>query len=354
MKKRIALSTVFGLLFSTGVFCELPSHYYPTEEEIAAMLREADDFIDDMPEGLQDCQSDAVRHALRGQLSELQDERMRRNKKSVLSDRVERIDFTGDGDARGIAMRLYKPKDKENGPLPLLVYFHGGGWALGSIESCARFCDSLASSGKAMVLAVDYSLAPENPYPKGLYDCVGVVKYAMDHAAEWGSDSGLVSLGGDSSGGNLALAAAMRAEEFLPEELKVKSLILFYPVVKAYADNSKSWKTYSRGYGLDSRLMEAFNEAYLSSSNVEATAPDVSPGDSSDEKLSKMPRVLLISAERDILTGQGKEFIERLQSVGSDADRIEFPGAVHLFITVEGQPTAFGKSVAVAADFLSK
>ena len=106
----------------------------------------------------------------------------------------------------------------------------------------------------------------------------GVVKYAMDHAAEWGSDSGLVSLGGDSSGGNLALAAAMRAEEFLPEELKVKSLILFYPVVKAYADNSKSWKTYSRGYGLDSRLMEAFNEAYLSSSNVEATAPDVSPG----------------------------------------------------------------------------
>ena len=97
--------------------------------------------------------------------------------------------------------------------------------------------------------------------------------------------------------------------------------------------------------------MEAFNEAYLSSSNVEATAPDVSPGDSSDEKLSKMPRVLLISAERDILTGQGKEFIERLQSVGSDADRIEFPGAVHLFITVEGQPTAFGKSVAVAADF---
>ncbi len=111
----------------------------------------------------------------------------------------------------------------------------------------------------------------------------------------------------------------------MPEELKVKSLILFYPVVKAYADNSKSWKTYSRGYGLDSRLMEAFNEAYLSSSNVEATAPDVSPGDSSDEKLSKMPRVLLISAERDILTGQGKEFIERLQSVGSDADRIEFP-----------------------------
>ena len=82
----------------------------------------------------------------------------------------------------------------------------------------------------------------------------------------------LLALGGDSSGGNLALAAAMRAEEFLPEELKVKSLILFYPVVKAYADNSKSWKTYSRGYGLDSRLMEAFNEAYLSSSNVEAAA----------------------------------------------------------------------------------
>ena len=84
MKKRIALSTVFGLLFSTGVFCELPSHYYPTEEEIAAMLREADDFIDDMPEGLQDRQSDAVRHALRGQLSELQDERMRRNKNKTV------------------------------------------------------------------------------------------------------------------------------------------------------------------------------------------------------------------------------------------------------------------------------
>ena len=106
-------------------------------------------------------------------------------------------------------MRLYSPINCDR-PLPLLIYLHGGGWTFGSINSCARFCNAIASSGKIKVLAVDYRLAPEHPYPAGLDDCCDAVEFAIDNATTLGIDADKISVGGDSSGGNLSIATAIR------------------------------------------------------------------------------------------------------------------------------------------------
>lgn len=343
------------LLLAWGADAKIPSKLLPTEADKTAMLNEADDFIDDMADGLQDRQSDAVRHALRGQTAELLELRRSRNVAPEMPKSIDVEDIVGDGSARGIAMRLYRPKDREGEVLPLLVYLHGGGWTIGSLNSCASFCSALAESGKVMVLAVDYALAPEKVFPAGMLDCVGAVEYAMSHSEEWGSAPSMVSLGGDSSGANLALATSLYMDE---EKAKngntgkesLQSLVLFYPVVKAYSDKSASWKRYSRGYGLDGRLMEAFNEAYIGDGDSRNAL--ISPSDATDEQLRKLPPVLIINAERDILYDQGKEFSERIRRIGNDGEWIEFPGAVHLFITVKGQPTAFSKAAEIASAFI--
>lgn len=361
MMKKISIALIgLGMMANCG-FARIPKNLMPTEKEKIAFLNEADDFIDDMAEGLQDRQCDAVLHAMRGQTRELANIRMSRNIAVELSDNVECMDMTGDGSARGIKMRLYKPRSSADNKslLPLLVYFHGGGWAFGSINSCASYCDALASSGKVMVLAVDYSLAPENPFPSGLMDCVSAVEYAVSHVEEWGGSTSLISLGGDSSGGNLAVSTALYLQD-QPQSIDLKSLVLFYPVVKAYADKSASWKEYSRGYGLDSRLMDSFNEAYANNVSISADNnnscvhnPLISPAEAEKTKLAKLPPVLIIGAERDILYDQGKEFASTLNQLGNDVDHITFPGAVHLFITVKGQPTAFSKAVALSDAFLT-
>ncbi|MDE5712505.1 MAG: alpha/beta hydrolase [Muribaculaceae bacterium] len=363
MTSKLVL-TFLGLgIFANFSFAKIPDRLLPTEKEKTAFLNEADDFIDDMAEGLQDRQCDAVLHSIRGEGAELMRIRMSRNEEVALSSNVERKDLTGDGAARGLQMRLYKPSTagKDGAKIPLLVYLHGGGWTFGSINSCSLFCDALASNENVMVLAVDYRLAPENPFPAGLMDCVSAVEYAMSHAEEWGSSQELVSLGGDSSGGNLAVAASL----YLQDQAKlspIKSLVLFYPVVKAYADGSSSWKEYSRGYGLNSRLMNSFNEAYAGSSvatgstqNKEKSEnhnPLVSPAEAEKSQLAKLPPVLIIGAERDILYDQGKEFASVLHQSGNSVEHITFPGSVHLFITVKGQPTAFSKAVTLSGAFL--
>lgn len=356
MRRLISAFIVAGTLLTMGA-TSIKKELLPDDKEKVAFLNEADDFIDDIAEGLQDRQGDAVFHALHGQGMELMKLRESRNISSPIPEGVDVRDFTGDGSARGLKMRLYRPEKAKTGNMPLLVYFHGGGWTIGSLNSCASFCSALASTGNMIVLAVEYSLAPENPFPTGLMDCVAASEYASSHAAEWGSSPDLVSLGGDSSGGNLALASAIYMQD--GSKTKIKSLVLYYPVVKAYVDKTENWRNYSKGYGLDGRLMEAFNESYLFSGNPRGNvATDshnelVSPADADDQRLAKLPPMLIIGGTRDILYDQGKDFASRLCRLGNSVEYIEFPGAVHLFITVEGQPTAFAKAVALTDNFLS-
>ncbi|MDE6298765.1 MAG: alpha/beta hydrolase [Muribaculaceae bacterium] len=336
----LPLFIIAGTFYSVGKLTHQPV-FTPAQQ--TAMLNEADDFIDALPEGLQDIQADAVLRAIRGDGAQLAKIRESRNASPNLSEKVNHTSYK----ENGIEMQLYSPK-KIEGELPLLVYFHGGGWTFGSINSCAHFCDSLAETGKAGVLAVDYSLAPEHKFPSGLDDCLTSIEFALKNLSEWGFSS--ISLGGDSSGANLALASQISLIEKGKGE-DIESLILIYPVLKAFPDKSESWRKYARGYGLNRRLMESFFEAYLSSTDSEDAL--ASPGLAIDSVLKKMPPLLLINAERDILFDQGKEFALKIKEIGNHVDWVTMPGATHLFITVPGQPTAFSTAVSLCEDFLS-
>ena len=301
------------------------------------MRVQADSFLAAMPAGLQHHQAVAIRRAISGDCSVLNAVRNARNMSPQLSDNVRTQMLTP-------SLRLYEPLTHESRCLPLLIYLHGGGWTFGSLNSCGRFCNAMAASGRMKVLAVDYRLAPEHPFPAGLDDCVEAIRYAHEQAACLGVDPKHISVGGDSSGGNLAIASALHPSC----GNLVHSLLLFYPVTKAYNDHSLSWEQYGCGFGLDAEIMEDFNRAYVGAGDIENT--QISVGLCSDEMLQRLPRTLLIAAGRDILCDQGREFAQR---VGAKVTRIEFSEAVHLFITVPGQDKAFEEAVREAIDYLS-
>ena len=294
---------------------------------------QADSFLRNMPEKLQAHQAEAIRRAIAGDAGMLTTVRQSRNKIAELPTGVYRTEV-------GNGLALFRSTHYDSDTIPLLVYLHGGGWVIGSINSCSRYCGVIADKGVA-VLAVDYRLAPENPFPEGLDDCIAAVGFAMDKMAEWKCRG--ISIGGDSSGGNLAIATALS----FPENT-FTSLVTFYPVTKAYADDSASWEKYGEGFGLDSKLMEAFNQAYTD----DCRNVLVSPAEADDVTLMKLPPMLMVAAERDILRDQGQEFVNRLKHLGKDVCYVVIPGSVHLFITVDGQPSAFSRSVEESAAFI--
>ena len=242
-------------------------------------------------------------------------------------------------------------RKKTDKKLPILIYLHGGGWTIGSINSCSAYCNALASTEEVIVLAINYRLAPEFPFPFAIEDCINAYLLALEKAEAWGGDPSKISIGGDSSGGNLALATALQIKrDKLP---KIKSLILFYPVVKAYADKSSSWKKYGKKYGLNSDIMIAFNNAYTMGRNI-AYDPLISIYHAGENELKELPEILFVAAGKDILFDQGKAFCKKVTGLGVKVERHEFKESCHLFITVKGQPTAFNKSVELTKQFLCK
>ncbi|MCI6822723.1 MAG: alpha/beta hydrolase [Bacteroidales bacterium] len=305
--------------------------------EQGLMRIQADEFLQNMPPGLQHKQTLAILKAIDGDNTELMAVRNSRNAPPKYSDNVETKMISQ-------TMRIYEPKGSQDSCLPVLLYLHGGGWTFGSINSCGRFCNAMAASGEMRVIALDYRLAPEHPYPEGLNDCIAAVSYIINHATELHVDVNHITIGGDSSGGNLALATA------LSEACrgKIESLLLFYPVTKAFDDGSESWKQYGEGFGLDAEIMNAFNRAYIINANSRSSA--ISVGLCGDDELNRLPRTLLIAAERDILRDQGLELADRMHG---KIQRIEYQGAVHLFITVPGQSVAFDRAVKDAIRHIS-
>lgn len=298
------------------------------------MWNEADEFRMSLDVNASAHQASALESAIEGDIADFQAIRNGRNAEQKLSEGVEARYITEN-------MRLYEHVSSKGRKLPVLIYLHGGGWCMGSINSCAAFCDAMAATGKLRVVAVNYRLAPENPYPDGLNDCVAAIDYVKSHAEELDVES--VAVGGDSSGGNLALASA------LSRSGDIDRLLLFYPVTKGYNDGSESWRDYASGFGLDGRVMDKFNKAYRGEFNGVEKLIDIA--DIADEELLKLPETLMIAAGRDILRDQGIVLAERCDS--RRFRRVEFEGAVHLFITVPGQPTAFSESVRLASGFIA-
>lgn len=304
------------------------------------MQSEMERFLQSLPAGLQHRQAEAIYSALEGDFSALQGVRSGRKPEINLPSGVDTLRMRGD-------ILIFFPKGTDSGKrLPLLLYLHGGGWTFGSINSCSRFCAAVAERG-VIVAAADYPLAPEHTSAQITDYIDEALEFVIRRAESLGASATDVSIGGDSSGGNLALSAALRRPG------KIKSLVVFYPV----ADVSQSAAydiAYSKGYGNDMELMEAFLNSYTRNDEETASSPYLSPIKATDEQLAQLPPTLLIAAECDVLCEQGRLLAARIKKAGGRIERVEFPGTTHLFITVPGQETAFRRSVELTGNFLTK
>lgn len=232
---------------------------------------------------------------------------------------------TRDIDAGGVPARLYKPNANTN--LPLLVYYHGGGWVLGDVNSHDGVCRALSMQAECAVLSVDYRLAPEHPFPAPLTDSVNATRWAYENAASLGCDATRIALGGDSAGGNFA--AIIANMQVIPCVYQ----LLIYPVTDCQLGHPSHTEN-KNGPFLTHAGMQWFVEHYLSGDQGSRTDPRVSPLLASDVVLSAAPPAFVITAEFDPLRDEGEAYAARLLSLGVPVSHARWSGQFHGFVSL--------------------
>jgi acetyl esterase len=242
--------------------------------------------------------------------------------------------------ADGVTARLYRPNDRKD--LGLLVFYHGGGWVLGSMNTHDDVCRKLALAMGHAVLSVDYRLAPEFAFPEPLNDCIVALRWAHANAAQLGIDATRIAVGGDSAGGNLAAVVA----NLQPVPLKFQMLI--YPVTDA-TRSSQSYKDNGDGYRLTAAGMKWFCDHYLSGSIGTPTDPRVSPLFADATTLASAPPAIVITAEYDPLRDEGEQYAHRLIEAGVACSLTRYYGQVHGFFSMSQYVDDGASAIAQAA-----
>lgn len=225
-----------------------------------------------------------------------------------------------------IGVRLYHPSDAQ--ALPLIVFFHGGGFVICDLDTHDPFCRSLARASGCAVASVDYRRAPETRFPGPLEDCFAATKWLAANAGEIGVDSTRLAVCGDSAGGNLAAVVAMLARDRGGPRLCHQALI--YPVTDL-ANESASVRELGRGYMLTADMMRWFADSYLGDS-AQATNPLASPLLATD--LAGLPPGSLVTAEFDPLRDEGEAYGARLREAGVPVVSRRYLGMLHGFISM--------------------
>ena len=224
-----------------------------------------------------------------------------------------------------LPIRLYTPEG--DGPLPVLVFFHGGGWVVGNLESHDATCRTLANAAGCITLAVDYRLAPEHKFPAAPEDCYEATKWAVLNAAALGGDPQRVAVGGDSAGGNLAAAVALMSGDRGAPSLAYQ--LLLYPVTN-HSFDTESCKQNGEDYLLTKDSMVWFWDHYLENDEA-GNAPYASPLQA--KYVNSPPPGLVITAEFDPLRDEGEAYGKRLQDAGADIKISRYDGTIHGFFS---------------------
>ncbi len=238
---------------------------------------------------------------------------------------TEPIHDVRDVDAGGVPARLYRPNDRED--LGLLVFFHGGGWVLGNLESHDNLCRILANSSGHCVLSVDYRLAPEHPFPAALEDALAATRWAYANAAELGCAPERLAIGGDSAGGNLAIVVGHLA----PVPLRYQLLI--YPATDL-TSSFPSFLENASGPQLTAAGMGWFITQYVGESGTSLTDPRLSPHFATDSVVAGSPPTMLITAQYDPLRDEGDAYAARLAALGVPTSHVRFSGMYHGFFSL--------------------
>ncbi len=246
---------------------------------------------------------------------------------------------TDRGKVRVLAYNLDNPSK-----LPLFVDIHGSGFVMADAEMDDPFMRNIAEKANVKILSVDYSLAPEEPFPKALNECYDVVKYAKEHASEFGIDPENIAVGGHSAGGNLAAAICLMEEE--KKILGLKCVILDYPPLDIATD---PYLKPTPKKSIPPSMARFFNACYCT--KEEAKNPLVSPIFATTEQLKSFPPTLIITASQDSLCKEGEDFRDKLEAAGVKVDHKRFE-AVHGF-TLSNSPAA-KEAWQMMIDYLSK
>ncbi|MBI5289380.1 MAG: alpha/beta hydrolase [Chloroflexi bacterium] len=237
-------------------------------------------------------------------------------------DRIE--DRAIPGPAGEIPVRVYAPKS--SAPLPALVYYHGGGWVIGDLDTHDGLCRKLSNRARCVVVSVDYRLAPEHKFPAAAEDGYAAAAYVHDHAAEFAIDPARIAVGGDSAGGNIAAVTALMARDRGGPRIAYQLLI--YPVTD-YSFETASYRDNAEGYFLTTDSMRWFWAHYLPG-QAEGANPYASPLRA--PSLKGLPPALVITAEFDPLRDEGDAYAARLREAGVVLKHSQYPGMVHGFV----------------------
>lgn len=256
------------------------------------------------------------------------------------------VDESLPGPAGLIPIRVYRPQCVQL--LPALVYFFGGGWVTGSLDTADRVCRRLANSTPCAVVAVSYRRAPEHPFPAAVEDCDAATRWLAGYGAEFGVDSRRLAVGGASAGGNLAAATAQLAYEQGGPELRLQ--VLVYPLLDYRADTPSMRETVDPVFF--DRNDVAWCWAHYLTCDPDGDSPRASPLRVAD--LRGLPPALVITAAIDPLRDQGELYAARLAAAGVRTELVRFEGMVHGFFSMNGVLAAAEQAQAVTAASLRR
>lgn len=245
--------------------------------------------------------------------------------------------FTVPGPAGKLPVRLYKPEGSNNPPL--IVFYHGGGWVIGSVESHDATCRTLAKASGCAVASVEYRLAPESSFPAAPEDCYAATEWLAENGPGLGVDSSRLAVAGDSAGGNLAAVVSLMARD--RGGPKISYQVLIYPSVN-FTDNYPSYEENGEGYFLTTAAMKWFMDHYLAD---ESDAKDSLASPILADDHSNLPPAIIITAGFDPLRDEGEAYAKKLEDAGVEAKVVRYDGMIHGFASMIGALDDARKSI---------
>jgi len=243
-----------------------------------------------------------------------------------------------------LVARVYTPEGE--GPFPVLVYFHGGGWVIANLNTYDSSCRALTNAARCVVVSVAYRQAPENPFPAAADDAYYGFQYVAENAAEFGGEPDRVAVGGESAGGNLSTITCLLARD--QGGIAPVHQLLVYPVTTFLPEGEGlgTIRQYADAQPLGSSLLQYFGDLYVPD-EADRQSPSASPLLAAD--LSGLPPATIIAAEIDPLLGQGRQYADALEAAGVDVTYTVYEGVTHEFFGMGAVVDTANEAVAEAA-----
>jgi len=254
------------------------------------------------------------------------------------------------GPAGEVSIRIVRPKPRSEGPLPVVMYFHGGGWILGNKDTHDRLVREFADGAHAAVVFVNYTPSPEAHYPTSIEEAYAATRYVAENGASIGLDPSRLAVAGDSFGGNMVAAVTILAKQ--RGTPKIGHQLMFYPVTDASFDTG-TYRQFADGPWLTRNAMKWFWEAYAPDQS-RRNEPTASPLRASVDQLRGLPPALLITDENDVLRDEGEAYAHKLNEAGVQVTAVRYLGTVHDFMLLNGftEDPAPRAAIAQATAFL--